>query len=49
MRARLDVDDMVALRRGRLTFQPVEVASMRASTMWEGVLAASGDRGPDRR
>ena len=49
MRARLDVGDILALRRGRLTFQPSEVAAMRASTMWQGLLAARRDGGLSQR
>ena len=31
MRARLDIDDVIALREGRLTFSPLEATTMRAS------------------
>ena len=40
MRARLDMGGMLALRRGELRFTRREVAAMRASTMWQGLLAA---------
>jgi hypothetical protein len=49
MQARLDTDDILALRRGQLAFQPTEVAAMRASTMWQGLLAARTDGGPSQR
>jgi hypothetical protein len=45
MRARLDTDDILALRRGQLGFRPTEVAAMRTSTMWQGLLAARKDDG----
>jgi hypothetical protein len=40
MRARLDTDGMLALRRDELRFTRREAAAMRASTMWQGLLAA---------
>jgi hypothetical protein len=48
MRARLDMDGMLALRRGELRFTRREVAVMRASTMWQGLLAA-GPADPARK
>ena len=48
MRARLDLDGMLALRRGELRFTRREVAVMRASTMWQGLLAA-GPAAPARK
>jgi hypothetical protein len=49
MRARLDLDDILALRRGELAFRPTEVAAMRASTMWQGLLAAGRADRPSPR
>jgi hypothetical protein len=43
MRARLDIEGMLALRRGQLRFTRREVARMRTSTMWQGLLAAKPD------
>jgi Putative peptidase family len=40
MRARLDIGAMLALRRGELRFTRREVAAMRVSTMWQGLVAA---------
>jgi len=40
MRARLDMGGMLALRRGDLRFTRLEMAAMRVSTMWQGLLAA---------
>jgi hypothetical protein len=34
MRARFDMDDVVALREDRSTFTHTEAARMRASAMW---------------
>ena len=49
MRARLDMDGMLALRRGEEPrFTRREVAVMRASTMWQGLLAA-GPADPARK
>jgi hypothetical protein len=40
MRARLDIDDVLALREGRFAFSPPEAAKMRASSLCDRAVAA---------
>jgi Putative peptidase family len=49
MRARLDMGGMLALRRGELQFTRREVGVMRASTMWQGLLAATSAESERKR